>query len=164
VGVDAARFTLLTSSNDSAMNFDIELVKRQSMDNPVYYVQYGHARIASILRKAAAQGVELRPIDEADLSLLREEGELDLLRALAEVPAQIATAADLRAPYRLTHAAQDLAGRFHRFYAEHRVVDEHAPDLTQARLWLCAGTKQALANLLTLLGVSAPERMDRTDD
>ena len=164
VGVDAARFTLLTSSNDSAMNFDIELVKRQSMDNPVYYVQYGHARIASILRKAAAQGVELRPIDEADLSLLREEGELDLLRALAEVPAQIATAADLRAPYRLTHAAQDLAGRFHRFYAEHRVVDEQVPDLTQARLWLCAGTKQALANLLTLLGVSAPERMDRTDD
>jgi arginyl-tRNA synthetase len=164
VGVDAARFTLLTSSNDSAMNFDIELVKRQSMDNPVYYVQYGHARIASILRTAAAQGVALRPIGEADLTLLKEEAELDLLRALAEVPAQIATAADLRAPYRLTHAAQDLAGRFHRFYAEHRVVDEHAPDLTQARLWLCAGTKQALANLLTLLGVSAPERMDRTDD
>ena len=80
------------------------------------------------------------------------------------MPAQIATAADLRAPYRLTHAAQDLAGRFHRFYAEHRVVDEQAPDLTQARLWLCAGTKQALANLLALLGVSAPERMDRTDD
>ncbi|MGZ5128211.1 MAG: arginine--tRNA ligase [Actinomycetota bacterium] len=164
VGVDAARFTLLTSSNDSAMNFDIELVKRQSMDNPVYYVQYGHARIASILRKATAQGVALRPIDEADLSLLREEAELDLLRALAEVPAQIATAADLRAPYRLTHAAQDLAGRFHRFYAEHRVVDEQTTELTQARLWLCAGTKQALANLLTLLGVSAPERMDRADD
>jgi arginyl-tRNA synthetase len=164
VGVDAARFTLLTSSNDSAMNFDIELVKRQSMDNPVYYVQYGHARIASILRKAAAQGVALRPIDEVDLGLLTEEAELDLLRALAEAPAQIATAADLRAPYRLTHAAQDLAGRFHRFYAEHRVVDEQAAELTQARLWLCAGTKQTLANLLTLLGVSAPERMDRADD
>jgi arginyl-tRNA synthetase len=164
VGVDAARFTLLTSSNDSAMNFDIELAKRQSMDNPVYYVQYGHARIASILRKAATQGVTLRPIDEADLGLLTEEAELDLLRALAEVPTQIATAADLRAPYRLTHAAQDLAGRFHRFYAEHRVVDEHASELTQARLWLCAGTKQALANLLALLGVSAPERMERADD
>ena len=164
VGVDAARFTLLTSSNDSAMAFDIELVKRQSMDNPVYYVQYGHARIASILRRTVAQGVALRPIDEVDLGLLVEEAELDLLRALAEVPAQIAAAADLRAPYRLTHAAQDLAGRFHRFYAEHRVVDEQAAELTQARLWLCAGTKQTLANLLALLGVSAPERMDRADD
>ena len=80
------------------------------------------------------------------------------------MPAQIATAADLRAPHRLTHAAQDLAGRFHRFYTECRVVDERRPTLTQARLWLCAGTKQALANLLALLGVSAPERMDRTDD
>jgi len=164
VGVDAARFTLLTSSNDSAMNFDIELVKRQAMDNPVYYVQYGHARIASILRKAEAQGVARRPIGEADLGLLHEEAELDLLRALAEMPAQIAAAADLRAPNRLTHAAQDLAARFHRFYAEHRVVDEATPELTQARLWLCAGTKQVLANLLALLGVSAPERMDRADD
>ena len=164
VGVDAARFALLTSSNDSAMNFDIELVKRQSMDNPVYYVQYGHTRIASILRRTVAQGVALRPLDEVDLGLLVEEAELDLLRALAEVPAQIAAAADLRAPYRLTHAAQDLAGRFHRFYAEHRVVDEQAAELTQARLWLCAGTKQTLANLLALLGVSAPERMDRADD
>ena len=164
VGVDAARFTLLTSSNDSSMNFDIELVKRQSMDNPVYYVQYGHARIASILRKAQAQGVALGPVDAAALELLTEEAELDLLRALAEMPAQVATAADLRAPYRLTHAAQDLAGRFHRFYSEHRVVDEQEPELTQARLSLCAGTKQALANLLALLGVSAPERMDRADD
>jgi arginyl-tRNA synthetase len=164
VGVDAARFTLLTSSNDSAMNFDIELVKRQSMDNPVYYVQYGHARIASILRKAEAQGVALGPVGEVALGLLTEDAELDLLRALAEIPAQVATAADLRAPYRLTHAAQDLAGRFHRFYAEHRVVDEQEPELTQARLSLCAGTKQALANLLALLGVSAPERMDRADD
>ena len=164
VGVDAARFTLLTSSNDSAMNFDIDLVKRQSMDNPVYYVQYGHARIASILRKAEAQGVARQPIGAADLGLLTQDAELDLLRALAEMPAQIAAAAALRAPYRLTHAAQDLAGRFHRFYAEHRVVDEQAPELTQARLWLCAGTKQVLANLLGLLGVSAPERMDRADD
>ena len=164
VGVDAARFTLLTSSNDTAMNFDIDLVKRLSMDNPVYYVQYGHARIASILRKAETQGVGLRPIEEAELGLLTEEAELDLLRALAEAPAQIVAAADLRAPYRLTHAAQDIAGRFHRFYAEHRVVDERAPGLTQARLWLCAGTKQTLGNLLALLGVSAPERMERADD
>ncbi|MEO8476287.1 MAG: arginine--tRNA ligase [Actinomycetota bacterium] len=164
VGVDAARFTLLTSSNDSAMNFDIELAKRQTMDNPVYYVQYGHARIAGILRTATARGVVLRAVGEADLALLAEDAELDLLRAMADMPAQIAAAADLRAPYRLTHAAQDLAGRFHHFYAEHRVLDEQAPELTQARLWLCAGTKQVLANLLALLGVASPDRMDRADD
>ncbi len=96
VGTDAARFHLLMFSNDVTMNFDIEAVKRQSMDNPVYYVQYGHARIASILRKAAERGVELRPIEEADLSRLEDEAELDLLRAIADVPPQIATAAELR--------------------------------------------------------------------
>jgi arginyl-tRNA synthetase len=162
VGTDATRFTLLSQSNDSAINFDVEVVKRQSMDNPVYYVQYGHARIASILRTAAERGVALRPIEEANLGLLAAESELELLRALAEVPAQMAFAADLRAPSRLTHASQDLAARFHRFYAECRVVSEDG-DLTQARLWLCAGTKQVIANLLGLLGVSAPESMERAD-
>ena len=163
VGVDAARFTLLSSSNDSAMNFDIEVVKQQTMENPVYYVQYGHARIASILRKAAERGVELRPIEEADLPLLVTDAELALLRALADAPAVQAKAADRRAPHHLTHAAQELAGRFHRFYTECPVLSED-PALTQARLWLCAGTKQVLANLLALLGVSAPEVMERADD
>src|SRR4029077_12772657 len=122
VGSDAARFHLLLFSNDHTMSFDIEAVKRQSMDNPVYYVQYGHARIASILRKAAADGVVLRPIDEVELGLLAEPAETDLLRALADVPAVIARAAELRAPHRIAHAAQDLAARFHRFYTECRVV------------------------------------------
>jgi arginyl-tRNA synthetase len=131
------------------------------MDNPVYYVQYGHARIASILRKAAERGVALRAVEEADLSLLIHEAELDLLRAIAAVPAQIHTAADLRAPHRLTHAAQDLAARFHRFYTECPVLSEDA-ELTQARLWLCTASKQVIANLLGLLGVSAPESMERT--
>jgi arginyl-tRNA synthetase len=162
VGTDAARFTLLMFSNASSMSFDIETVKRQTMDNPVYYVQYGHARIASILRTARDRGVSLRPIAEADLELLASESEEDLLRALAEVPAQIATAAEQRAPHRLTHAAQDLAARFHRFYTDCRVVSDDAA-LTQARLWLCAGTKQVIANLLGLLGVSSPESMERTD-
>jgi arginyl-tRNA synthetase len=161
VGADAARFHLLMFSNDSTMNFDIEAVKRQSMDNPVYYVQYGHARIASILRKAAERGVSLRAVDEADLSLLTHEAELDLFRAIADVPAQIHTAAELRAPHRLTHAAQDLGARFHRFYTECPVLSEDA-ELTQARLWLCTATKQVIANLLGLLGVSAPESMERT--
>jgi arginyl-tRNA synthetase len=163
VGVDAARFHLLLFSNDATINFDIEAVKRRTMDNPVYYVQYGHARIASILAKAEREGVRLRPIAEADLTLLATDVETDLLRGLAEVPGQIEAAAELRAPHRIAHAAQDLAASFHRFYTECRVVSDD-DGLTQARLWLAAGTKQVLANLLGLLGVSAPDRMDRVDD
>ena len=163
VGVDAARFQLLLFSNDATINFDIEAVKRQSMDNPVYYVQYGHARIASILAKAAREGVRLAPVKEADLSLLATDAETDLLRSLAEVPDLIGYAADLRAPHRIAHAAHDLAARFHRFYTECRVVSDDAA-LTQARLWLATGTKQVLANLLGLLGVSAPETMARAED
>jgi arginyl-tRNA synthetase len=162
VGTDAARFHLLMFSNDASMSFDIEAVKRQSMDNPVFYVQYGHARIASILRTAADRGVELRPLAEADLSLLRHDAELDLLRLLADVPSEVARAAELRAPHRLTHAAQDLAARFHRFYTECPVLSDDAA-LTQARLWLCVATKRVVANLLGLLGVSAPESMARVD-
>ena len=162
VGTDAARFHLLMFGSDAAMSFDIEAVKRQSLENPVYYVQYGHARIASILRKASERGVEPRSIAETDLSVLRSEPELDVLRAIAYVPEQIAAAAEFRAPHRLTHAAQDLAARFHRFYTECPVLSDDA-ELTQARLWLCRGAKQAIANLLGLLGVSAPESMDRAD-
>ena len=162
VGTDAARFTLLQYSNDSAVNFDIELVKQQTMENPVYYVQYGHARIASLLRKAGAQGIPLKPLDDVDLTLLTHEAEIDLLRALADVPGQLMLAAEQRGPYKLTHASQNLAARFHRFYTDCRVVSDDE-GLTQARLWLCSGTKQVLANLLGILGVSAPESMERDD-
>jgi arginyl-tRNA synthetase len=162
VGTDAARFHLLMFSADVTMRFDIETVKAQTLDNPVYYVQYGHARIASILRKAAERGVAIRPIGEADLSRLEDEAELDLLRAVADIPSQVAAAAGIRAPHRLTHAAQDLAARFHRFYTDCPVLSDDA-ELTQARLWLCRGTKQTIANVLGLLGVSAPESMERAD-
>ena len=162
VGTDAARFHLLMFSNDVTMNFDIEAVRRQSLENPVYYVQYGHARIASILRKAAERGVALMPIEQTDLSRLGHEAELDLLRALADAPSLVASAAQLRAPHRLTHAAQDLAARFHRFYTECAVLSDDAA-LTQARLWLSRATKQVIANLLGLLGVSAPETMQRAE-
>jgi arginyl-tRNA synthetase len=163
VGADAARFHLLLFSNDRPMNFDIAEVARQTLENPVYYVQYGHARIASILGKASEEGIELRPIEEADLTLLASEPEQDLMRALADVPGTIAIAAEHRAPHRLTHTAQDLAATFHRFYTECRVVSDDDP-LTQARLWLSSATKQVLGTLLELVGVSAPERMDRLDD
>jgi arginyl-tRNA synthetase len=162
VGTDAARFHLLLFSNDRPMNFDIAEVARRSLENPVYYVQYGHARIASILRKAEQEGVPLGPIEDADLTRLATERELDLLRALADIPALIATAAEQRAPHKLTHAAQDLAATFHRFYTECRVVSEDAA-LTQARLWLSWATKRVTATLLDLVGVSAPESMERLD-
>jgi arginyl-tRNA synthetase len=163
VGADAARFHLLLFSNDRPMNFDIAEVARQTLENPVYYVQYGHARIASILRKASEEGVQLGPVDDADLGLLVTEVEQDLMRALADVPGLIATAAEHRAPHRLTHAAQDLAATFHRFYTECRVVSDDAA-LTQARLWLSRATKQVLGTLLDLVGVSAPESMERLAD
>jgi arginyl-tRNA synthetase len=160
VGTDAARFHLLMFSNDHTMNFDIDEVARASMDNPVYYVQYGHARIASILRKATAEGLSVDPA--ADLAPLTGRAELELMRALAGVPAAIEAAADLRAPHRVAHIAHDVAGRFHRFYTDHRVVSDDAA-ATAARLALCAATKQVLAIVLGLLGVGAPERMDRED-
>ena len=162
VGADAVRFTLLMFSNDSSMNFDIEAVKKQTMENPVYYVQYGHARIASILRKAETLGVVLSPIGEADLWTLSSEAETDLLRILADVPGQVLAAATQREPHHLTHAAQEVAARFHRFYTDCRVVSDDDA-LTQARLWLCVATKQVIANLLGLVGVSAPESMERAD-
>jgi arginyl-tRNA synthetase len=162
VGADAARFHLLLFGNDHTMRFDIEAVQQRSMDNPVYYVQYGHARIASILRTASEAGVTLQPIGTVDLSILVEPAETELLKALAEVPAVIAKAATLRAPHRVAHASQDLAARFHRFYTECRVVSDDAAR-TQARLWLCRASGTVLANLLGILGVSAPERMDRVE-
>jgi arginyl-tRNA synthetase len=161
VGADAARFTLLSQSSDSTMKFDIEEVRRQSLENPVYYVQYGHARIASILRVAASRGIVQRPPGEVDLSLLRSDAELELLRAIADVTATVRAAADLRAPHRLTHYAQQLAAAFHRFYTDCPVLGDDA-ELTQARLCLCAGVKLSIRNVLALLGVSAPESMERT--
>ena len=162
VGTDAARFHLLLFSNDHTMRFDIEEVARQSMENPVYYVQYGHARIAAIIRKAEDEGIAMQPVEDVDLALLTHEAEAELLRAIADVPGVLARAAELRAPHRIAHVSQDLAGRFHRFYTECRVVGDDAA-LTQARLWLCRASQQVLANLLEVLGVSAPTRMDRDD-
>jgi arginyl-tRNA synthetase len=160
VGVDAARYTLLSRSNDTTLDFDIELVKRQSLDNPVYYVQYAHARIASLIRYAEEQGAPLRPLGEIAPEELVHETELDLLRKLADFPEQVRLAATMRAPYRLTRYAEEAAAEFHRFYTECRVVTAD-PSLTQARLHLASATRQVIANVLRLLGVSAPESMER---
>jgi arginyl-tRNA synthetase len=163
VGTDAARYTLLTRSNDTPLEFDIELVKRQTLDNPVYYVQYAHARIASVIGYARSQGIEPAPFDRIAPEELSHQTELDLLRKLADYPEQVRAAADLRAPYRMTRFAEELAADFHRFYTECRVVTDDAA-LTQARLHLSAGTRQVLANALELLGVSAPDSMERLEE
>ncbi|MEX0833965.1 MAG: arginine--tRNA ligase [Actinomycetota bacterium] len=160
VGPDAVRFTLLSQSNDSAINFDIEVAKQQNMENPVYYVQYAHARIASILRHAKEQGVELGSLEDAPLDRLETDAELDVIREISELPEQVRSAADLRAPHRLTHFSRVLAEKFHRFYVECRVVTDDA-ELTQARLWLSTAAKRAIGNLLSILRVSAPESMER---
>ena len=163
VGADAARFTLLSRSADSTIDFDIEVVTRQSMDNPVFYVQYAHARIASLLRVAVEQGVELQPIGDVDLSLLATESELDLMRTLSELPEVIATAAESLAPHRVTRYAEEAAAAFHRFYTECRVVTDDAP-LTQARLTLSRATRHVVGAALGLIGVTAPESMARLAD
>jgi len=158
VGKDAFRYTMLRFSLDAPIEFDVEAVTRQSLDNPVYYVQYAHARIASVIRQGAGTGFVPLPVEEADLGLLTHPMEAALLRRLAAFEEQVLTAASQRAPHRLARYAEDLAAAFHRFYGECRVLtDDHA--LSSARWWLVVSTKQVLANTLALLGVDAPERM-----
>jgi len=158
VSVDAARFFFLTRSLDTHMDFDLNLANLKSSDNPVYYVQYAHARICSILRQAAEAGYQVPQAAEVDLSLLKDPAEEDLLRKLAEFPEEIIAAADSREAHRMTRYATDLATLFHAFYTRCRVISDDAA-LTRARLLLCDGTKVVLRNTLGLLGVSAPERM-----
>ena len=163
VGVDAARYTLLTRSNDSAIDFDLEAVTRQTMDNPVYYVQYAHARIASLLRVAAEQGIATPAADEATVERLASEPELDLIRTLAEYPEVIDAAAQARAPHRLSRFAEETAAAFHHFYTECRVLTDD-PHLSAARLLLSKATKDVIASALGVLGVGAPESMERIED
>jgi arginyl-tRNA synthetase len=160
VGPDAARLTFLLQSIDTKQVFDIDLVRSQAMENPVYYVQYAHARIASIERVAAERSVERVPLGEADLSLLTHERELDVLRSLAELPDVVGLACTDRAPHKVTTWVRELAGRFHGFYHDCYVMGtDVSPELTQARLWLVEAARVGLAIGLDLLGVSAPDSM-----
>jgi len=158
VGVDAARYHYLRTGLDQVLNLDLDAVVAQSQENPVYYVQYAHARICSIQRKAHEQGIAIAPLESVMLEELQDESELDLLRKIAELPEAVEVAANLRTPHRITRYAEELASLFHAFYRDCRVVSED-PVLTQARLRLCHATQIALRNALGLLGVSAPEQM-----
>lgn len=170
VGVDATRYLMLSKSADQAIDFDIEVAKKQDSSNPVYYVQYAHARICSILRKAGeACGMNVESagieeivaelgLDDIDLSPLAHESELALMRKMADFSDLVAGAARDRAPFRLTHYAQELAGLFHSFYGNCHVLGEEE-SVEKARLALVDSTRIVLALSLDLLGVSAPERM-----
>ncbi len=155
VGSDACRFFFLSRSADSQMDFDLELAKKQSADNPVYYVQYAHARIASILRLAEQSGIKY---DEGNVALLTTEPELTLIRRLLLLPELVETVAQTLEPHHLTYYAQDLATVFHSFYKQCRVISDDEA-LTKARLKLVAAAKIVLARTLHLMGMSAPEQM-----
>ena len=165
VGVDAARYTLIRYPVDSPLVLDLDLLVSRTNDNPVYYVQYAHARIASVVRNAIELGIlPAQNWNETDFdpSLLIDEREGNLLGLLADYPRVVASAADLREPHRIARYLEEVATAYHQFYAACRVLpqgDEAPTNLNIARLWLCAATRQVIFNGLELLGVSAPERM-----
>jgi arginyl-tRNA synthetase len=160
IGVDATRYALARYSLDSTIELDLDLWTRRSNDNPVYYVQYAHARIASLLRSAAEIGITRG--DQYDPALLTQEREGDLLKALADFPVVVADAADLRQPHRVARYLEGLAGTYHRFYDECRVLPlrgEPCSEINRSRLWLVEATGIVLATGLNFLGVSAPDRL-----
>ena len=154
VGTDAARYFFVMRSPDSQLDFDIDLAKSQSSENPVYYVQYAHARIASVFRQAAETGLK-----ESDaFSLLTDESELDLIKKIEEYPREVEKAAADLAPQRIARAAHEMASAFHSFYSRCRIMGVE-PDLAGARLALAGKTAQVIRHALRILGVSAPEKM-----
>ncbi|TAJ25504.1 MAG: arginine--tRNA ligase, partial [Nitrospirae bacterium] len=185
VGADAAKFFFLMRRSDTHLDFDLELAKQRSADNPVYYVQYAHARIASLFRVADERGIAVPKPSEVDLRLLKDPDEFGLIRKLSAYPAVIQASAAALEPHRLTFYLQELAGLLHTFYYKHRIMppaaeaevtdtegfvkepgalsvrqrEEITPGLTAARLALMREVQQVLRNGLTMLGLSAPDRM-----
>ena len=160
VGADAARFMFLSRKSDASLDFDLELVKQRSMDNPVYYVQYAHARICAVLRRAGERGISLPDhVTLADLAALDTPEDMALLRKAATLEDVIATAAQALAVHHISHYLQELAGMLHSYYAKHQVLLPDDTPRTIARLALLRGMGQVLRNALDILGVSAPETM-----
>ncbi|PID05308.1 MULTISPECIES: arginine--tRNA ligase [unclassified Sporosarcina] len=156
VGLDAVRYFFAMRSGDAQMDFDLDLAVSKSNENPVYYAQYAHARICSILRQAKEQNVEA---STENVTLLQDEKELELLKKLGDFPKLISDSARMRAPHRVTTYIQELAASFHSFYNANKVLDPENKDLSEARLALITATKTTIANALKLVGVEAPERM-----
>jgi len=158
VGKDAARFIFLTRRSDAQLDFDLEVAKAQSNENPVYYVQYAHARLTGVFRQAAAQGIQAGEPDPARFPRLNLPEEMTLLKMLAGYPELVEAAARFLEPHRITYFLTELAGQLHSYYYKHRFITEDA-DLTQARLWLVGCVRTVLAHGLGILGVEAPEAM-----
>ena len=163
VGRDAARFTFLTRRHDSPLEFDLAVATRQSADNPVFYVQYAHARVASLFRNAAEQGVTVPPWAEVDFAPLTLEEEQTIIKRLLQFPELVAGAARAREPHRVAYYLTDLAGLFHPYYKAHRVITADRAT-TLARLGLSAAVGQVVRNGLALLGVGAPDAMSRAEE
>ena len=158
VGIDVVRFFFLMRKADSQLEFDLDLATQQTQENPVYYMQYGHARLASISRKAGEKGVDRGELSSAPLELLVEPEEHNLLKAMAAWPELVESAAMGLEPHRVIFFMQDLAGQFHSYYNKHRIIGENK-ELSRARLWLAEGIRVILRNGLNLIGVNAPESM-----
>lgn len=158
VGRDAARYFFIMRSLDSQLDFDLDLAKSHSNENPVYYVQYAHARIMSIFRQMEEAGIRFDVREKANLSLLSTPFELDMIRKLGDYPDEVSAAARDRAPHRIARYAHELAGEFHSFYNACRILGVE-PELTQARLALVTATQRVLRHSLGILGVAAPEKM-----
>jgi arginyl-tRNA synthetase len=159
IGVDATRFFMLQRSHDTTVDLDLDLARRQSSDNPVYYVQYAHARIASIMRKAAEEGAEPATGGLEEVEAPLEPAERTLIKRLLALPSEVREAAERRAPHRLCAYSTQAAGDFHAFYRDCQVVGAGGEGVQGSRLALCLATKDAIAFTLGLLGISAPERM-----
>ena len=173
VGADAAKFYFLMRDSRTHLDFDLELAKQRSTDNPVYYVQYAHARISSLWRVAAERGVACPQSTEADLAVLTDPDELGLIRKLSAYPEILQTSASTFEPHRMTYYLQQLAALLHMFYNKHRIlppaveqeqgdggaIEELTPKKTAARLVLMRSVQQVIRNGLTVLGISAPEQM-----
>lgn len=156
VGIDAARYFLTMRSPDSHFDFDLELAKEQSQDNPIYYAQYAHARICSILKQAKEQGIEVST--DADFSKINNDKAIDLLKKVAEFESTIESATEHRAPHRLTNYIQDLAAAFHKFYNAEKVLTDDT-EKTKAYVAMIEAVRITLHNALALVGVTAPESM-----
>jgi len=158
VGADASRFIFLTRRSDSHLDFDLDIAKEQSRENPVYYVQYAHARLASLMREAESRGIAVPPKETVDLGLLDVEEEQNIIKTLAKYPEVVEEAALAYEPHRLTFYLQDLAGLLHNYYFKHRVITEDKAR-TGAKLFLMKQVKTVIQSALKILGVNAPERM-----
>jgi arginyl-tRNA synthetase len=158
VGTDAARFIFLTRHYESHLDFDIELAKKKTNDNPVFYVQYVHARISSIIRKGREDGIDEVRWDKKIVSVLTEPEEIQILKILASYPEVVRSSAELLEPHRITYFLMNLAAAFHSYYNKHRVLSDE-PAVTKGRLCLVLAIKMVIRNGLKLLGVSAPEKM-----